>query len=371
MMLLSISIGNGLQNTIKNKVSSFFGHVLITNFQNNNSESSLDPILIKEDLEKVFELNNINHVQSVAYKTGLVTSNTTFEGVVFKGINSDFNYDIFSDYVLHGKIPEITDSLTNQVAISNFLSKRINLEIGDKFKTSFFNANSNIPNERNFEVVGIYESGLTDFDNLYFFGDIKHIQKMNKWHSSQVGNFEIFINDFEEIESITNKLYSDTPSNLDVISISEKFPEIFNWIKLFDMNIILIIIIMILVAGGNMITALIVTILEKSQLIGVLRVMGAQVKSVRLIFLTNGIYLICIGLAFGNLIGLLLLYIQKYFGVYKLNPEIYYVSTLPVEINFITILLLNLGILFFCLLMLIIPSKIIEKISPVDAIKIK
>ena len=123
-----------------NKVSSFFGHVLITNFQNNNSESSLDPILINEDLEKVFELNNIDHVQSVAYKTGLVTSNTTFEGVVFKGINSDFNYDIFSDYVLYGKIPEITDSLTNQVAISNFLSKRINLEIGDKFKTSFFNA---------------------------------------------------------------------------------------------------------------------------------------------------------------------------------------------------------------------------------------
>jgi len=371
MMLFSISIGKGLQNTIKNKVSSFFGHVLITNFQNNNSESSLDPILITEDLEKVFELNDINHVQSVAYKTGLVTSNTTFEGVIFKGINSDFNYDIFSDYVLAGEIPVITDSLTNQVAISSFLSQRIDLGIGDKFKTSFFNSKSNIPNERNFEVVGIYKSGLSDFDNLYFFGDIKHIQKMNKWNSNEVGNFEIFINDFEKIESITIELYNDTPSNLDAISISEKFPEIFNWIKLFDMNIILIIVIMILVAGGNMITALIVTILEKSQLIGVLRVLGAQVKSVRLIFLTNGIYLISIGLAFGNFVGLLLLYIQNYFGVYKLNPETYYVSTLPVEINFLTILFLNLGILFFCLLMLIVPSKIIEKISPVDAIKIK
>ena len=151
--------------------------------------------MIKEDLESFFELNNINHVQSVAYKTGLVTSNTTFGRCCVREINSDFNYDIFSDYVLYGKIPEITDSLTNQVAISDFLSKRINLEIGDKFKTSFFNANSNILSERNFEVVGIYESGSQTL-TISIFGDIKDIQKMNKWHSSLVGNFEIFINDF-------------------------------------------------------------------------------------------------------------------------------------------------------------------------------
>ena len=370
MMLVAISTGKGLQNTIKDKVSSFFGHISVTNFQNSKSESSIDPILVPKNDLGIFDLNKINHIQSVAYKTGLITTDLTFEGVILKGINKDFNYKIFSNYVTSGRIPQISDSITNKVAISKYLSNRLDLEIGNKFKTSFFNYNSKIPNERNFEVVGIYESGISDFDKLYFFGDIKHIQKMNRWDESEVGNLELFINDFDHIDIVTNELYSSTPSNLDVIGISEKFPDIFNWIKLFDMNIILIIVVMILVAGGNMITALIVTILEKSQLIGVLRVLGARIKSIRIIFLSNGLYLISIGLLFGNLIGVSLLYIQKYFALIKLDPETYYVSILPMEINYITILFLNFGILFFCLLMLIIPSAIIERISPTESLRI-
>ena len=370
MMLVAISTGKGLQNAIKNKVSSFFGHISVTNFQNSKSESSIDPVKISETDFEVLGIKNVNHIQSVAYKTGLITTDLTFEGAVLKGINKDFNYKIFSDYMKSGKIPLITDSLTNKVAISKYLSNRLNLDIGNKFKTSFFNSNSKIPNERNFEVVGIFESGISDFDKLYFFGDIKHIQKMNNWNQSEYGNLELFINDFDEIDVVADQLYLNTPSNLDVIGISEKFPEIFNWIKLFDMNIILIIIVMILVSGGNMITALIVTILEKSQLIGVLRVLGARIKSIRIIFLSNGLYLITVGLLFGNIIGVSLLYIQKYFAPIKLDPETYYVSTLPMEINLITILFLNFGILFFCLLMLIIPTAIIERISPTDSLKI-
>ena len=370
MMLVAISTGKGLQNTIKDKVSSFFGHISVTNFQNSKSESSIDPIMVPKNDLGIFDPNKINHIQSVAYKTGLITTDLTFEGVILKGINKDFNYKIFSNYVKSGRIPQISDSITNKVAISKYLSNRLDLEIGNKFKTSFFNSNSKIPNERNFEVVGIYESGISDFDKLYFFGDIKHIQKMNRWDESEVGNLELFINNFDQIDIVTNELYSSTPSNLDVIGISEKFPEIFNWIKLFDMNIILIIVVMILVAGGNMITALIVTILEKSQLIGVLRVLGARTKSIRIIFLSNGLYLISIGLLFGNLVGISLLYIQKYFALIKLDPETYYVSILPMEINYITILFLNFGILFFCLLMLIIPSAIIERISPTESLRI-
>ena len=370
MMLVAISTGKGLQNAIKNKVSSFFGHISVTNFQNSKSESSIDPVKISETDFEVLGIKNVNHIQSVAYKTGLITTDLTFEGAVLKGINKDFNYKIFSDYMKSGKIPLITDSLTNKVAISKYLSNRLNLDIGNKFKTSFFNSNSKIPNERNFEVVGIFESGISDFDKLYFFGDIKHIQKMNNWNQSEYGNLELFINDFDKIDVVADQLYLNTPSNLDVIGISEKFPEIFNWIKLFDMNVILIIIVMILVSGGNMITALIVTILEKSQLIGVLRVLGARIKSIRIIFLSNGLYLITVGLLFGNIIGISLLYIQKYFAPIKLDPETYYVSTLPMEINLITILFLNFGILFFCLLMLIIPTSIIERISPTDSLKI-
>ncbi len=370
MMIISISSGVGLQKTIQNKISSFFGHISVSNFQNNSSQSSLTPILIDQEFYTNNKIEEINHIQSVAYKSGVITTKETFEGVVFKGINEDFNWTIFSEYIIEGKIPSINNKITNEVIISEYLSKRLNLKIGEKFKTSFLKTDSSIPNNRNFNIVGIFNSGLIEFDQIYFLGDIKHIQKMNKWNSNQIGNFEIFIENFNDISKTSDKLYSITPSNLDVINVSDKFSDIFNWIALFDMNILVIIVIMILVGGINMITALLVTILEKTQLIGILRVLGSNINSIRYIFLSNGVYLISIGLLFGNIIGLGLIFFQKFTGFIKLNPETYYVTEVPVDINLFTIIILNLGILFFCLLMLIIPSYIIGRISPTQSLKI-
>ena len=370
MMIISISSGVGLQKTIQNKISSFFGHISVSNFQNNSSQSSLTPILINQEFYTNNKIDKINHIQSVAYKSGVITTKSTFEGVVFKGINEDFNWKIFSEYIIEGEMPVITNKITNEVIISEYLSKRLNLKIGEKFKTSFLKIDSSIPNNRNFKIVGIFNSGLIEFDQIYFLGDIKHIQKMNKWNSNQIGNFEIFIENFNDISKTSDKLYSITPSNLDVINVSDKFSDIFNWIALFDMNILVIIVIMILVGGINMITALLVTILEKTQLIGILRVLGSNINSIRYIFLSNGAYLISIGLLFGNIIGLGLIFFQKFTGFIKLNPETYYVTEVPVDINLFTIIILNLGILFFCLLMLIIPSYIIGRISPTQSLKI-
>ncbi len=370
MMIISISSGVGLQKTIQNKISSFFGHISISNFQNNSSQSSLNPILINQEFYTNNKIDEINHIQSVAYKSGVITTKSTFEGVVFKGINEDFNWKIFSEYIIEGEIPSINNKITNEVIISEYLSKRLDLKIGEKFKTSFLKTDSSIPNNRNFKIVGIFNSGLIEFDQIYFLGDIKHIQKMNKWNSNQIGNFEIFIENFNDISKTSDELYSITPSNLDVINVSDKFSDIFNWIALFDMNILVIIVIMILVGGINMITALLVTILEKTQLIGVLRVLGSNINSIRYIFLSNGAYLISIGLLFGNIIGLGLIFFQKLTGFIKLNPETYYVTEVPVDINLFTIIILNLGILFFCLLMLIIPSYIIGRISPTQSLKI-
>tara|TARA_X000000368_G_scaffold419053_1_gene421850 strand:- start:3508 stop:4737 length:1230 start_codon:yes stop_codon:yes gene_type:complete len=370
IMLISISSGVGLQKTIQNKISSFFGHISVSNFQNNSSQSSLTPILINQEFYTNNKIDEINHIQSVAYKSGVITTKSTFEGVVFKGINEDFNWEIFSEYIIEGKIPKINNKITNEVIISEYLSKRLNLKLDDKFKTSFLKLDSSIPNIRNFKIVGIFNSGLIEFDEIYFLGDIKHIQKINKWNSNQIGNFEIFIKNFNDISKTSEKLYSTTPSNLDVINISDKFSDIFNWIALFDMNILVIIVIMILVGGINMITALLVTILEKTQLIGILRVLGSNISNIRYIFLFNGAYLISIGLLIGNIIGLGLIFFQKSTGFIKLNPETYYVSEVPVDLNVFTVIILNLGTLFFCLLMLIIPSYIIGRISPTQSLKI-
>jgi lipoprotein-releasing system permease protein len=193
---------------------------------------------------------------------------------------------------------------------------------------------------------------------------------MNNWTSNQIGSFELFIENFKNISDVSAKLYENAPPELDVISVSDKFSDIFNWIALFDMNILLIIVIMILVGGINMITALLVTIMERTQLIGVLRVLGSSQSSLRYIFLSNGIYLISVGLFFGNIIGLGLIFFQKLTGFIKLNPETYYVSEVPLDLNFINILFLNFGILFFCLIMLILPSYIIGRISPTQSLKI-
>ena len=372
MMIISVSSSVGLQKTIETKISSFFGHISISNFENNTSFSSISPISLSLDYKKLHNNSEIIHVQNVAYKSGLIVNKNSFEGVVFKGISSDFNWSSFSKYIRKGKVLTINETVSNQVIISEYLSKKLSLDLNDKFKATFFKPNSSsIPNERIFEVSGIFSSGLIEFDETYFIGDIKHIQKMNKWNSNQFGNVEIFLKNYSQLENVSNQLYKKTSAEINVLSIVNRFPEIFNWMALFEINVLLIIIIMILVGGINMITALLVTVLEKTSIIGVLKTLGSSNKSMRTIFLINGAYLISLGLVIGNFIALGLIFIQNYTGFIKLDPETYYVSELPFDFNLMTLLILNISVLLFCFSMLIIPSFIISKISPSESIKIK
>ena len=371
MMIISISSSVGLQNTIQTKVSSFFGHILISNFENNSSLSSLKPIKIDLKKEVLIKNPKISNIQYVAYKSGLIINKKSFEGVIFKGISSNFDWSVFSNYIIDGNVVNTTNEITNDVIISEYLSKKLSLEVNQKFKTTFFKSNSIVaPNERIFKVVGIYKSGFNEFDEVYFIGDIRHIQKMNKWQMDEIGSIEVIIENFDEIDNVTQQLYDETSSVLNVLSIKERFPEIFNWIALFDINVLLIIIIMILVGGINMITALLVTVLEKASLIGVLKTLGSSNNSIRSIFLINGTYLISLGMIIGNLISILIIFLQNKTGLINLDPETYYVSELPFDFNFSSILFLNIGVLVLCFLMLILPSLVITKISPSESVKI-
>ena len=371
MMIISISSSVGLQNTIQTKVSSFFGHISISNFENNSSLSSLKPIKIDLKKEELIKNPKISNIQYVAYKSGLIINKKSFEGVIFKGISSNFDWSVFSNYIIDGNVVNTTNEMTNDVIISEYLSKKLSLEVNQKFKTTFFKSNSIVaPNERIFKVVGIYKSGFNEFDEVYFIGDIRHIQKMNKWQRHEIGSIEVIIDNFDEIDNVTQELYDETSSALNVLSIKERFPEIFNWIALFDINVLLIIIIMILVCGINMITALLVTVLEKVSLIGVLKTLGSSNNSIRSIFLINGTYLISLGMIIGNLISILIIFLQNKTGLINLDPETYYVSELPFDFNFSSILFLNMGVLVLCFLMLILPSLVITKISPSESIKI-
>ncbi len=371
MMIISIATGIGLQQKIREKVAAFNGHIIISNYDDNQSQVSVNPISIHQDFYPKFNnVEGISHIQAVASKAGIIRTETSFEGIIFKGVGKDYQWNNIMEYIVAGRLPNLLGNLNEEVLISEFLAKRLDLKLNDRFNTFFMKENSSQkPNLRVFKIVGIFNSGFQEFDATYVIGDIRHLQRINKWSPTQVGAFEVFVSDFNTIQSKGTEVYQQTSSTLNTQTIVEKYVYIFEWLKLFDFNIIVILIIMISVATINMVVALLVLILERTQMIGILKALGANNWAVRKIFLYNAFYLIIRGLFWGNLIGIGLVLIQDYFGIITLNPNNYYVNQAPVYLNWGYILLLNLGTMAVCLLVLLIPSYIITKISPVKAIR--
>ncbi len=371
IMMIAIASGVGLQKKIKEKISGFNGHVQISNYEENNSKITINPVSLTQDFYPNFtDIDGIKNVQSYASKGGIIRTDTDFEGIVLKGVNIDFDWSFFETYLTEGSILNLSDEMSSEVLISKLTANRLELKLGDTFNTFFVkNDPTKAPNARKFKIVGIFNSGFKEFDENYIIGDIKQIQRLNKWSQDQVGGFEVLLDDFDELKVKGDQIYSSVPSTLNAVTIAEKYPTIFEWLSLFDNNIIVIIGIMVLIAGINMITALLVLILERTQMIGILKALGNSNWSIRKIFLYNAGYLISIGLLVGNVIGIGILLAQKYFGIIQLNPETYYVSQAPVYLNVQYILVLNIGTLVLCLLMLLVPSYIVSKISPVKAIK--
>jgi lipoprotein-releasing system permease protein len=371
MMIVSVATGIGLQQKIREKVSAFNGHIIISNYDNNQSEATLTPIAKNQEFYPKFNsVAGISHVQAIATKAGIIRTEKAFEGIVFKGVGEDYQWSNIKEYLVAGRLPNLSSQLNSEVVISQFLADRLQLKVGDAFNTFFIKENQNqLPNIRHFKITGIFNSGFQEFDATYILGDIRHIQRINKWSPNQIGAFEIFVDDFDQIQSVGEEVYQQTPSNLDSKTIIEKYSYIFDWLQLFDFNIVVILGVMILVATINMVVALLVLILERTQMIGILKALGANNWSVRKIFLYNALYLIFRGLLWGNGIGIGVLLIQKYFGVIQLNPENYYVNQAPVYFNWGYILALNLLTVTVCFVVLLIPSYLITKISPVKAIR--
>ncbi|WP_373056876.1 ABC transporter permease [Zunongwangia sp. H14] len=370
MMLVSFATGLGLQQKIRDKIAAFNGHIIISNYDNNSSQITFEPVSRNQDFYPDFKkVEGIEHVQAVATKFGVIRTATDFEGVIVKGVGKDYKWDYFKDFLVEGELPDVQNKLNDEVLISDYLANRLQLKVGDKAPTYFLREDNERPLLRAFVITGIYDSGFQEFDELYMIADIRHIQRLNKWDEDEVGNFEVFIDDFDEIDFKGNQVYENTGSFLDTQTITQKYYAIFEWLSLFDFNIALIIGIMILVAGINMITALLVLILERTQMIGVLKALGSTDWTIRKIFLYNAGYLILRGLFWGNLIGIGLLLLQKYLKLFPLDPRTYYVTEVPVYLNWDYILAVNAGTMLLCMLMLLIPSIIIAKISPVKAMK--
>ena len=373
MILIAVATGKGLQKEIQKKTVAFNGHLLVAPFENSESWISVLPIVHDPTILGIIKNHKgVTHVQSVALKGGLLKANDQFEGIVMKGVSGDYQWDQLESFLVSGSFPRLGNKTSNEILLSQVIAKRLSVGVGDEVSAYFQNyQNQQLPNVRRFKVVGLFLSGFPDFDENFVLGDLRHIQRINKWKNNEIGGYEVFTTDFNKAISVSSSLYQKLPSDLDVIEINRQYATIFQWISLFDFNILIIIIVMIVVGVINMSTALLVLILERSSMIGLFKSLGARNYMIQKIFLYNGIAIMSQGLIWGNLVGVLFFLSQKYLGWIRLDPETYYVNVAPVSLNFGDFIWLNLGFLVVSSLLLWIPSLIISNINPARVLRFR
>ncbi len=374
IMIVSVAIVTGFKKEISEKTIGFGSHIQILNYDSNLSYETNPISNNQECIPKIKKIKGIRHIQQYALKPGIIQTNTEIQGVVLKGIGPDFDWSFFQKNLVDGEIFQLSDSSTsNKTIISKSLAQLLKLKVGDKFAMHFI---QDPPRVRILSVSGIYDTKMGEFDKVFILGDIRHIRKLNDWADDQISGFEILVDDFDRIEDLTLEVddiaglvFFDDGSKLKVQSILQKYPTIFDWLGLQDLNTIILIIIMLFVAGINMISGLLIIILERTNMIGVLKAMGAANPLIRRIFLIQSGMIIVKGLIFGNLLGLALCLIQKEFSIIKLDEASYYLSTVPINLNVLHIILLNIGTFMVTIAMLVIPSMVVSRISPEKTIK--
>ncbi|NSW94543.1 MAG: ABC transporter permease [Bacteroidales bacterium] len=374
VMILAVSILTGFKQQIREKVVGFGSNIQIVNFDSNISFETNPISSNQEFIPKIKKIPGISHVQVFATKAGIIKTEENIQGVVLKGVGSDFDWSYFGKNMVDGQIFTVSDTgRTDQVIISKKISDMLRLRTGDSFAMYFV---QDPPRSRKFTISGIYETSLEEFDKIYVFCDIGHIKRLNGWEDDQVSGFEIFVDDFDKTDELTLAVrdaigyrIAEEETKFKVTNIREKYPQIFDWLNFQDLNVIIIITLMLIVAGFNMISGLLILILEKTNMIGVLKALGSEDVSIRKVFLYQAAYLIGKGLFWGNIIGAGLAFLQLKTGLFKLDPSSYYIKLVPVNLDPVHILLLNIGTMAAIILMLLVPSQLISRITPVKAIK--
>lgn len=370
VMILAIATGKGLQEKISAKVTGFTSDIQVTVLDLNQS-LELSPISPDSTvIMSLYEIEGVEHVQTQISKNALIKTDTEFEGIVVKGVDNNFDWSFINTHLTQGQLPKYNSyEKSNEILISKKLSQTLGLKINDQALFYFQGKQNNQPLIRKFTIKGIYETGIEIFDDLYIFADLKHLQKINRWSENQFSSIEIKVNKDYNIDAIQSLVEIVTPFDTKVSSSKSLYPQIFDWIKLFDLNIAIILIIMIVVASINMISSLLIIILERTKMIGLLKALGAASISIKKIFLYHAFYLLQKGLIIGNGIGLSLVALQHFLAPIELDPAHYYVKKLPVALSIENWLSINLMSFFICMVLLIIPALIIQKVEPVKAIR--
>lgn len=374
VMIIAVAVLTGFKQQIRDKIVGFGSNIQILNFDSNLSLETIPVSDTQAFIPRIREMDGIRHVQVFATKAGIIKTTEAIQGVVLKGVGSDFDWDFFRSNIIDGTVFSVSDTgRTNEVIISKKISDMLRLKTGDSFAMYFV---QDPPRSRRFTVSGIYETSLEEFDKMYVFCDIGHIKRLNGWTDDQVSGFEIFINDFDRLDEMTLAVRNqvgyrllEEETKFKVTNIRLRYPQIFDWLNFQDMNVFIIITLMLLVAGFNMISGLLIIILEKTNMIGVFKALGSDNGTIRKIFLYQAGWLIAKGLLWGNIIGLGLAFLQLKTGIISLDPSSYYIKTVPVNMELSHIILLNAGTMIIIILMLLVPSQLISRITPVKAIR--
>ena len=368
VMIIAVAIVTGFQKQIREKVVGFGGHIQITEY-NTNSSYEYPPVDRNQPfMAKLKALPGIKHIQVFGIKAGIISTGKQIQGVVMKGIDRDFDTAFFAQRLIKGRMPILKDTATSQdILVSHTLSMLLGLKVGGPLRVFFINSGE--VRARRFNICGIYETELAEFDKIYIIGDIRHIQKLNGWTTNQIAGFEILVSDFNDIDNMGHKVFNLVSYNLNARTIKQLYPQIFDWLELMDMNVLIIIVLMVIVAVITMISTLLILILEQTTLIGLLKAMGAPNWSIRRIFLMKAAWLTLKGMFWGNVIALTICILQMKLHFLTLPQETYYMAFVPINLNPIHVLLINAGTLLICTVMLVVPSYIIARITPVKAIR--
>lgn len=372
--IVSFLIMNGFQETIKNRIYSFNGHLLITKFSMDNSVEEV-PFDINFDVyNKQKELDFVDHMQEYAHKAGLIKTNTEVLGVVLKGVGKSFDTTSFNANMVEGRFIHLPDSgYAHEIVVSKVIANKLGVNVGDAVTIHFF---QNPPRFRRLKVSGIYETNLSEyFDGKVVIGDIRLIQRLNDWADSIAGGIEIYLRDNTSVEEaqyvLETLLEKDMKKNFDkdVEAISEKYIQVFEWLNLLDRQVGILLVIILFVICVNMISIILILVMERTQMIGMLKALGASNGLIRSVFIYNGINLIAKGLLLGNVLGIGFCYLQHKFKIIALNPEDYYMKFVPVSWHWDVILLLNLLTFLIVTVVLLLPTAIVARITPIKAIR--
>ena len=374
VMILSLAIGFGFKSEIRNKISGFASHVQVMSYDYNYSYET-NPINEDERLlDEIRAVNGVRFIQRFGTIPGIVKANESIQGIVLKGVGEEYNWDFMQSILTEGAVPVFNDTVrSDDILISTELARLLNVKVGDKLRMYFV---QNTILQRRFTVTGLYDSHFPEYDKLFAFVDIKHIQKLSGWNNKQISGYEISIDDFDNLDQVGEEVYYLTGSRVEADgtmlrtkTIKQIQAQIFGWLNILDTNVYVILILILLVAGFNMISGLLILILERTNMIGILKALGAGDRSLRKVFMYLSAVIIGRGLMWGNIIGISICFIQKYTRFLKLDPANYYLSTVPIHISLTDLLLLNVGVLIVTLTMMLGPSYLVARILPVHAIR--